>query len=136
MYVVTCLLLALVYCRIAYTSWTLIKNDPAINNFPAEHRANQRKKMQERKLTTTLGYIFGIWLVCFMPLPIYSGIVARFFSLPYPFGILVVRKFFILIMKLQILINPFVYGTKNELMRRAYRKMFCKEKHGQVAPLW
>ncbi len=124
-YIITCFLLVPIYGKISYSAWKLIKTEPHISNFPPEGKAEQRKKMQERKLTTTIAVTFGLYVVVYLPLPIYFGIVSQY-SLPFPFHILLGHCIVLLVNRLQNVLNPVIYGCKNRMMKMAYRKMFCR----------
>ncbi len=126
LFVLTLFVLVPLYGKVAYTSWRLIQNEPHFSNFPADRRAEQRKKVQERKLTTTLGAVFLFYIICYFPLAIFSGIISTMYDPPYPFAILVLIKILFLVHRLQIVLNPVVYYRTNKLIRTAYQKMFCR----------
>ncbi len=134
-YITTCFVLAPIYGKISYSAWKLIKTEPHISNFPPEGQAEQRKKMQERKLTTTIAVTFGLYVVVYLPLPIYYGIVSQIYSLPFPLHILLGHKIVLLVNRLQNVLNPAIYGCKNRIMKMAYKKMFCRHNAIGAFPL-
>lgn len=126
-YVVTFFILTPIYGKIAHTTHMSIKNDPSIVHFAPENRDTQRKKIREQKMTQTLAIIFFTYLCCILPVTLYYGIVLQFYAVPFPFAILVGHKFLILVYKLQGLINPFIFATKNALLRKKIWKIFGKQ---------
>ena len=126
LYVLTLFVLVPLYGKVAYTSWSLIQNEPHFSNFPADRRAAQRKKVQERKMTTTLGIVFLFFIISHFPLAIYLGIISTMYDPPYPFAILLLSKILLLVHRLQIVLNPVIYYRTNRLIRTAYQKMFCR----------
>ena len=82
-------------------------------------------------MTITIGLIFALYWICFVPLPVYIIIISQIYTLPLPFGILLGQRILAFVHRLQNVINPVVYGMKNNMMKTAYRKMLCKN---SVAP--
>ncbi len=123
---VVCFVLVPIYGRIVYTTCQLIHNDPHLSHFAPEGQAQQMRKIQERKLTKTIGWVFGVYVITYYPLLIYYAIVSQIYGLPFPFWILLGNKIAILVHKLQNVLNPLIYGTKNRMMKTAFQKMLCK----------
>ncbi len=125
-YFLTFFVLAPLYGKIAYTTYRLIQSEPHISNLPPEGQVGQRKKMRERKMTTTIGLTFGVYVICFLPITIFFGVASQIYTSSFPFWILLVNKIGILIHGLQLVLNPVIYSQKNQNMKRAYQKMFGK----------
>ncbi len=116
--------LAPIYGKIACTSWKLMKTDPHLSNFPPDDRTKQRKKLQERKMTLTIGVVFGVYLLCNIPLTVYFAVISNIYAQPYPFWVLLVYRLMTFVFRLQSVLNPLIYALKNRMLRAAYRKMF------------
>ncbi len=121
-----CVLLP-IYGKVTHTTLNLIQTDPHLSNFPPGSQAQQRRKIQERKLTLTIAITFGTYLLCNIPGPIYAATVSQIYTLSLPFGILLGWRILFLVLMLQTVLNPFIYVKKNALLRTAYRKMFLKQ---------
>ncbi len=126
MYFLTILLIGPIYGKIIYTTWILLKTLPDISNSTIEAQAIERKKLRERKLTLAIGLVFGVYILCYMPIGIYVAILSQIDIGPHSFGIVLGRRILVLVYRLQSVLNPFLYGKKSSMMKTAYRKMLCR----------
>ncbi len=111
------------YVKIACMSYNLRKTEPDLCHFPPERQAEQKEKLRERKMATTMAWVLGTYLVCYLPAAAYSTAVTMLYDPPYPFWILVGSRILNVVYKMQCCLNPFIYGYKNHNFRVAYKKL-------------
>ncbi len=116
------------YVKIIFTVRRLKKSEPHLTCFPAESQTQQREKLKQRKMTKTMAYVLGPFLLCFYSTLIYNAVISNLYKPPLPFGILLIRKISIIVFWVQSLINPFVYGWHNQSFKKAYRKLHAELK--------
>ncbi len=123
LYLITLCLITPMYGRIGCITWSLYQSEPHVTQFAPENQSVQRKKLQERKIATTIGLVLGIYLICYVPLSIYNQIVTRLYEAPFPFGIILGNRILKIIFKVQCFVNPYVYGWKHPLFWKVFLKM-------------
>ncbi len=123
MVLIMVLIIVPLYGKIGYTSWKLSKSEPDLCHFPAETRAQQRAKLQERKMIKTIGLVLITYFLCYMTTSIYGMMVVMLHEPPYPFGILLGNRIVRVIYQMQSIVNPFLIGWKDKKFRKAYKKL-------------
>ena len=123
LWVITFCIIIPVYGKIGCITWHLQKNEPHISNYPPENQSQQKKKLQERKMVTTIGLVLGVYLTCYIPRSLFDLSTTLLFDTPLPFGILLGYRMLNVVYKMQSVLNPFIYGWKNKMFQRAYLKM-------------
>ncbi len=116
-----------IYVVIAYTSWKASQNEPHITNYPREAQPIQKAKLRERRMAKTIGFVLGTYLACYIPYLLYDTLMRIFYTAPFPFEILLIKKVLVLVYQMQALLNPFLYGWKNTQFRRAYQKLLSQK---------
>ncbi len=113
------------YGVIAYESWKADKNEPHITNYPPESQPIQKAKLRERKMIKTVGLVLGTYLICYIPFFLYHHLTRLLYVhyLSVPFAILLFRRILNVLYNMQALLNPFLYGWKNNHFKKAYKKL-------------
>ncbi len=112
-----------VYIKIGFIVSELKKNEPHISMFPPEGQEEQRNKLRERKTAKTIGLVLGTFLFCYFVPAFYTLAVLLLYQPPYPFGILIGNRIATLIYWIQSNVNPWIYGKRNIMFAKYYRKI-------------
>ena len=123
LFLITFCIIVPVYGVIAYESWKASQNEPHISNYPPQAQPIQKAKLRERRMVKTIGLVLGTYLTCYIPFLLYDIFTKIFYTTPFPFEILLIRKVLVEVYNMQVLLNPFLYGWKNTHFRRAYQKL-------------
>ncbi len=86
-------------------------------------------------MATTMGMVLGTYLVCYVPVALYNIIINQLYKPPMPFAILLGNRIFNVVYKFQCVLNPFIYGYKNEAFRKGYKKLLCRERSNVSDPM-
>ncbi len=114
------------YCKIIHTIRHLRRTEPHVTNLPPEQQLNQIRKLKERSMAVTMGWVFGTFFICNVIPFVYNFVVARVFDFdPFSFNAILSSEFFQRIFWTQFLLNTFIYGWRNKSFRKAYKKLFC-----------
>ncbi len=116
------------YVRIMLAVQKLTKSEPHLSCFPQDLQEQQREKLRQRKMAKTMAYVLGPFLFCFYFTTVYNIVISNLYTPPFPFGILILTRISQLIFWFQNLINPFIYGWKNQQFQKAFRKLFSESK--------
>ena len=116
------------YVGIMLTVQKLTKSEPHLSCFAQDLQEQQKEKLKQRKMAKTMAYVLGSFLFCFYFPMVYNIVISNLYTPPFPFGIVITRKISQLILWLQNLINPFIYGWKNQQFRKAFRKLLSELK--------
>ncbi len=122
MFIMTISLILPAYIRIGLLVRKLQKNEPHLSMFPPEAQAAQRKKLKERKMAKTMGLVLGVYLGAWASV-VSATILNALYKSPYPFGIVLLIRFFRIIYWMQSVLNPFLYGRRNKTFAKYYRKI-------------
>ena len=131
--VITFCVIVPIYGRIGCIVRNLSKNEPHISCIAPENQVEKKKEKQERRMAKTMGWVLGVYLLCFLPLSIYDLAITMLYEAPLPFGILLGNRILNVVFKMQCILNPFVYGWKNQMFRGAYLKVLGN-KNSTVVP--
>ena len=112
------------YCKIILTVRHLRRTEPHVTNFPREQQGNQIKKLKERNMAVTMGWVMGTFVICNIIPVMYGFVVGRVpefdhFSFNATLGAEISRRVY----WAQFMLNSFIYGWRNKLFRRAYKKL-------------
>ncbi len=132
---ITLCIIVPLYARIGCIARHLSKTEPHISCYAPENQAQQKKRLQERKMGMTLGLVLGVYLFCYTPQSLYAIVIRRLYEEPFPFSVLVGQEILNAIYKLQSVLNVFVYGWKNPTFRSAYLKMLGRKNHLGLAEI-
>ncbi len=111
------------HTKILQTVVKLRKTEPHVSNFTPERQPQQIEKMRQRKMARTMTLVLVIFLFCYLLGISYNMIVAKLYKPPQPLIILLFKRISKMILWVQSLINPGIYGWKNKAFRRAYKKL-------------
>ena len=113
------------YSKILLTVRHLKRTEPHLSHFAPELRANQIKKLKQRKMTVTMALVLGTFLICYFAPFISTFVVDKVFTIHrFSFQAILIDKIAKLILWNQSMINAFIYGWRNQSFRKAYKKIF------------
>ena len=112
------------YVHIMLTVHKLTKAEPHLSCYPQDLQAQQKENLKQRNMAKTMAYVLTPFLFCYYFTTMYNIVFGTLYKPPFSFGIVVGKKISMIIFWLQNLINPFIYGWKNQHFRKAYRKLF------------
>ncbi len=128
-FVLATLIILPLYVKIAILIKHLRRTEPHISHFAPERQAQQREKLKERNMARTMLYVMGTFFGCYIPPLIFETIADRWQTDPLPFAIVLGKRVSRVILWIHCMINPFIYGWKNELLRRGYQKLLCPQSY-------
>ncbi len=111
------------YIRIGLLVRKLKKTEPHLSLFAPEAQPAQRKKLKERRMAKTMGLVLGVYLGAWSSVMMGTILLGRLYKPPYPFGILLLNRIFVIIYWMQSVLNPFLYGGRNKTFAKYYRKI-------------
>ncbi len=110
------------YVRIGFVARKLNKTEPHLSHFPPEAQAAQKKKLRERKMAKTLGLVLGVYLGSWAS-AVSGMLITTQYKSPYPYSIQIVHRILSIAYWMQTVVNPFLYGWRNQTFAKYYRKI-------------
>ncbi len=120
--IVSTFLILPTYVRIGLIAKKLNKTEPHLSNFPPEAQASQKKKLRERKMAKTLGLVLGVYLGSWAS-AVSGTLLTTRYQPPYPYSIQIVHRILSIAYWMQTVVNPFLYGWRNQTFAKYYRKI-------------
>ncbi len=110
------------HVKIIQTVQRLRRNDPHLSHLPPDQQT-PNEQIRQRKMAITMSLVLGTFLFCYIPGLIYNIVISNVYRPPWSFTILLCQRIFRMVLWIQTLSNAFIYGWRNKLFRRAYRKL-------------
>ena len=130
-------LAVLILCqtKILLTAKNLKRMEPHISHFAPARQPPQIEQLRQRKMAGTMAIVIGTFLVCYAPGAIYNMVLSKLYHGQWSFTMLLWVRILMIVLWMQSLVNPFIYGWRNKSFRRAYRKLLgMKPNHVEPLP--
>ncbi len=112
------------YFKIILTIRHLSNTEPHLLHYPPDQQENQRRKIKQRKIAVTMGWVLGAFIICNI-IPMIFNVVLKVFDFDwFSVNAMLIFKISKLIFWTQSMLNMFIYGWKNKTFRKAYKKLF------------
>ena len=86
---------------------------------------------RERKVTLMMAIVLGTFMACWAPFAVSSVVRKRYVTVPR--AVELVYQFTVVLMNMNSVLNPFIYGWKNEAFSEAFRKLLrCPKKIAEI----
>ena len=128
----------LIVCQtiILLTAKKLNRTEPHISHFAPSLQPQQIERLRQRKMAGTIAVVIGTFLVCYIPATIFNILFSKLYSGQWSFTMLLCSRCLKMVLWMQSLVNPFIYGWRNKSFHRAYRKLLgMKPNHVEPHPV-